>query len=131
MNSLVRPPFRSASSLSVLCIPTDVLQHHIFPELDIASLVVCALTCSQFRRLSSKQQMELPKDKRSQNNNLQVIFRNGWTNLLSWFQARLRYPSMAELDELRPVLLEKCLSLAAEGYCFNRSILFFYLLLMI
>ncbi len=37
-------------------------------------------------------------------------------NLLSWYQSRLRYPSMAALSELRFNLYEKCLCVAAEGF---------------
>ncbi len=100
---------------SLQSIPTDVLEHHIFKYFDISILLVCSHVCSKLRKLSSIRLCKLPYLERHQNTVLQEIFRNGWAGLLSWFQAFLRYPSMSSLSELRPVLLEQCLSSAAEG----------------
>ncbi len=104
------------NSAPLLRIPFDVLEHYIFKELEISVLVACSLVCSQLRKLSSRRFSTLPSIKLNQYSILQDIFRNGWTNLLSWFQARLRFPSMAELRDLRPVFLEEWLVLTAEGY---------------
>ncbi len=98
--------------LFALCIPFDVLEHHIIRQLNASCLVACSLVSSQFRKLSSKQ---LPHNKLDQYSILEDIFRNGWADLLSWFQARLKYPSMADLGELRPPFLNTCLSLASQG----------------
>ncbi len=95
---------------SLLSIPTDVLEHHIFKYFDTPILLVCSHVCSQLRKHSSRRLCELPHLKRHQNTILLEIFRNGWTDLLSWFQALLRYPSIASLSELRSALLEQCLS---------------------
>ncbi len=115
ISTLVPQSSKSPTMLSLLCIPADVLKHYIFKELGVCPLVVCALVCSQFRTLSSRRLSQLANNKPQQNRILQDIFRNGWTNLLSWFQARLRYPSVATLIELWPILLESCLVRAAEG----------------
>ncbi len=101
---------------SLLRIPLDVLEYHIFKELEISVLVACSSVCSQLRKLSSRLKSKLPQNKLNQYSILQDIFRNGWMNLLSWFQAHLRFPSIAELRDLRPVFLEEWLVLAAEGF---------------
>ncbi len=117
MDSLIPQGLKSTSSpASLLHIPSDVLDQHIFKYFDISRLMVCSFVCSKLRRLSSRRISELPHTKRHQNSILQNIFRNGWTKLLSWFQAQLRYPSITALMELRPILLEQCISLAAEGF---------------
>ncbi len=97
-------------------IPTDVLQHHIFNFFDLSCLLVCSFVCSRLRKLTSAQLSVLPHDKRHQNRRLQELFRNGNLNLLSWFQRRLGYPSMAALSALRPALLDKCVLMAAKGF---------------
>ncbi len=109
--------WQESSTVSVLLwIPFDVLEQHIFKNLSPSGLVACSLVCSHFRKLSSRRLSKLPRNKLHQNNILQDIFKIGLADLLSWFQARLRYASMAKLSELRPVLLEQCLALASEGY---------------
>ncbi len=120
----------SIASPSLLSLPTDVLAHHILKEFDIPILVICAHVCSQLHKISSRQFSELPHLKRHQNSILKVIFLNGWTNLLSWFQAELHYPSLTAMSELRPGLLEQCLSRGAKGLCFI-FIVFFLLILLI
>ncbi len=84
------------SGSAMLSIPSDVLEHHILKELHLSSLVACSLV-SQLRRLSSLRLSALPKNKFNQSTILQDIFRNGSANLLSWFQACLQYPSIADL----------------------------------
>ncbi len=103
-----------SASLSIFRLPSDVLEHHIYIWLDISSLVVCSLVCCKFQKLSSRRLSKQPENILNQNILLHNIFRSGWANLLSWFQARLRYLSLVNLRE-RPKLLEKCLILAAEG----------------
>ncbi len=123
MNYLVQRDFETAV-VSFEWIPFDVLEQHIFIDLSPSSLMACSLVCSQFRKLSSRRLSQLPKGNLHQHSILQDIFRNGWANLLSWFQAHLRYPSMAKLSELRPALLQDCLALAAEG---SYKIFIFYI----
>ncbi len=100
-------------SVSFLSIPSDVLQLYIFKELDFLSMVAFSRVCRQLRQHTSR---HLPKNKLDQNTILQEIFKNGRMNFLSWFQTRLRYPSIDDLIERRPILLERCLKLAAEGF---------------
>ncbi len=106
-----QPPI--SGSISLLGIPSDVLQHHIFIQLDVCSLVACSLVCSQFRKLWSLAQLQLPTNKLD--SILKEIYRNGYMGLMNWFQARLGYPSMWELIEHQPALLSVCISLAAKG----------------
>ncbi len=119
MNSPIVPQSLESApvALSLLCVPTDVLEYLIFKLLDTITLVLCSLVCKQFRRLSARRLTALPYNERHQNSILQEIFRNCWTHL-SWFQAQLQYPSMSALSELRPILLDQCLCLAVEGYYF-------------
>ncbi len=123
MCSLIQQSFDSAS-LSFFCVPSDVIEQHIFKQLDESSLVASSLVCFKFRMLSSGRLSE-PKNNIDQNCILKEIFRNGSLNFLSWFQRRLAYPSMAALSELRPILLQRCLSLAAEGIFIFISIFVF------
>ncbi len=115
MSSLVHQPPQSTSGLSILSIPFDVIDHHIFKYLNASSMVACSQVCSKLRTHYSIRLSELPKNYRNQNSILQEIFGIGSLNLLGWFQARLGYPSIAVMRDLRPVLLQHCLSLVAEG----------------
>ncbi len=107
-----------SASLSVLSLPSDVLEQHIFIFLDVPSLMACSSVCSRFLKISSRILSKQPENKLDQNILLPNIFGNGLANLLCWFQERLRYPSLANLRE-RPRLLEQCLLLAAEGMLYK------------
>ncbi len=110
MDSLVGQP-----QSHLLLIPSDVLNHYILKVLNLSGIVACSLVCSHLRKRASSRLSQMPEAKRNQNVILQDIFENGWSNLLSWFQARLRYPSLADLCSLQPALFKQCLYEAAQG----------------
>ncbi len=84
----------SAVINSILCIPLDIIDHHIFKQLNTSSLVACSLVCRKLRTHSSRQLSAKPKFKYYQSRILSEIFGDGSLELLHWFQARLGYPSI-------------------------------------
>ncbi len=104
----------SESHFSFQRMPFDIMRHHIFKDLDLSSLVACSFVCSHLRNHAARPLSNVPKYK-TQSSVLEDIFGNGLLNLYTWFRARLRFPSIAQLSERRPALLYQCLLRAAEG----------------
>ncbi len=90
--------FSASHSLSILSLPSDVLQHHIFIAVDRPSILSCCLTCTSFRNTISRMEFQYRNWLV-----LREIFRGGYVRLLLWFQDVLKYP---KLWKLKPVPIE-------------------------
>ncbi len=122
MSFLSHSSIQEPRSISVLSIPYDVLAHHVFSQLGIASLVSCSLTCVTLQRMIKRTFSS--KFSKQQVRGAAIIddtFLCGSPSLLSWLQQALLYPNFSNTEPTllmrhrRNVLLLRCLQMAAKG----------------
>ncbi len=73
-------------------LPSDVIEHHILPQLDRESLIVCMGTSAKLKRLTSKLIVNFPHSFGYQKRILAALFKRGSATLLEWFRTILKYP---------------------------------------
>ncbi len=89
-------------------VPLDVFEHHVLPHLSFSNLVACQLACSFLHKACMRRSSRNQKP-----NQIQVtkdIYKNGYVNLLDWFHAVLKYPSLISSS-----VTGACVELAVEG----------------
>ncbi len=115
------------SRITLLSIPSELFERHIFSSFDLGSLVACILSCSKFHRIIGRLRISAPSQHTCllqidthvyHNRHTQVycnrhidllakhetilknLFRYGSVNLLLWFYKLLQYPHIKSLNKL-------------------------------
>ncbi len=107
---------------SLLVLPPELWQHHIFMNLDLASSTSCSLACSFFRKIfkriliiNSENYFNFDAKSQRQVQILKCIFRGGFLTLLVWFQSCMKFPLLNCWSNVQV----DCLTSAAEGQSYN------------
>ncbi len=98
---------------SLLTLPADILENHVFGDFGIANFVLLSLTCSKLGRIASRLILKATL-KRDNDAVLLDIFQSGDLNLLPWFQSLLHYPKLSVIGMHHPRLLGQCLVRSAQ-----------------
>ncbi len=100
-------------SLALVDLPTDILEHVIFENMNKSSLAVCSLLCHRFRKIIKTMNSSITKQKfMAQKEILENIYKIGSMDLLDWFSRTLRYP---KLSMMHPIQAGTCLQQAAQS----------------
>ncbi len=98
--------------VSLITLPADVLEHHLFPFLSPSSAVAFSLACRITRKIFVRARFCCKIQKI-----LEDIFKFDSVNFLVWFQEALKYPSIVTRGLSAP-LFSELLAGAVFGICF-------------
>ncbi len=108
--------------VSLVSLPPEILEHHIFNFLSWCDLTPCSLASALLRKIYLRRygRSGVINSEQHQRKILEDIYGGGSLSLLGWFEAVLWFPKFASLDSR---LADNCLMRAAAGnaykYTFN------------
>ncbi len=100
------------SRITLLSIPSELFERHIFSSFDLGSLVACILSCSKFHRIIGRSRISAPSQLAKHETILKNLFRHGNVNLLLWFYKQLQYP---HIKRMNTDFLETCIENSVIG----------------
>ncbi len=103
------------SRITLLSIPSELFEHHIFSALDLASTVACAFTCSKLQKIIIRSRITALSRPDRQMTILENIFQIGNVNLLLWFYRHLQYPHIKIMEGKFREFFQFCFQAAIVG----------------